>query len=306
MQRLVFTFFILSFSVFANELDAPSFTMFKQLLKEANRLQSVIGSRAISLLAPTNQAFKELSTEQINELINNKDELIAFVDYHIIEHSLSFNRLKNSKALKSKSNKLIKVSNKNSDILINDSFVLSVDVQRKGPTVVAIDKILNYQNQVSYNPQTEPNIDLNKYLGTWFEIGRFDHSFQEGCVSSKAVYKKVWAGISVSNSCLNEDGDLHQANGLAKVAKVGDNSKLKVSFVPFLKYFGFFSGDYLILKIDSGYQNVLIGDYSRKYLWVLSRSPYGNKEILEEYLEYASSLGYEVENFKISDPWPKE
>ncbi|MCB9062194.1 MAG: fasciclin domain-containing protein [Halobacteriovoraceae bacterium] len=166
MQRLVFTFFILSFSVFANELDAPSFTMFKQLLKEANRLQSVIGSRAISLLAPTNQAFKELSTEQINELINNKDELIAFVDYHIIEHSLSFNRLKNSKALKSKSNKLIKVSNKNSDILINDSFVLSVDVQRKGPTVVAIDKILNYQNQVSYNPQTEPNIDLNKYLGT--------------------------------------------------------------------------------------------------------------------------------------------
>ena len=130
-------------------------------------------------------------------------------------------------------------------------------------------------------------IDLQKYLGDWFEVARFNHRFERGISHSKANYSLTGDGrIAVLNTGLK--------NGVQKVAK----GKTKFTDTPRIlrvSFFWFFYGDYRILLLDPDYQWVLVGGSSDKYLWILSRTPQLPPEAKDGILAEASRRGYNIE-----------
>jgi apolipoprotein D and lipocalin family protein len=132
---------------------------------------------------------------------------------------------------------------------------------------------------------TVEKVDLNKYLGTWHEIARYEHSFEEGCSNVNATYSFREDGkIKVLNRCL-KNGKIDEAIGKAYPVDES-NSKLKVSF------FGPFYGNYWILMLDEGYNYAVIGEPSREYLWILSRTPKMEQATLDGILAKLPILGY--------------
>ena len=135
---------------------------------------------------------------------------------------------------------------------------------------------LNIISQDKDLPQlvTVKQVELKKYVGLWYEIAKIPNSFQDQCAyGTTAEYKIDEDGdIIVINSCYEKDGSPDVADGLAKVVDKKTNSKLEVSFVSF---FGIrpFWGDYWIIGLDKNYQWAVIGTPSRKYGWILSRTP---------------------------------
>jgi apolipoprotein D and lipocalin family protein len=146
--------------------------------------------------------------------------------------------------------------------------------------------------------ETVPYVDLNKYAGEWFEIARIDHWFQKGCVNSTATYIVRDDGdIDVINKCNvgAADGKNKEAKGRAWVVDHRSNSKLNVQFplrgikLPFL------AGDYWIIELDEEYQFVMIGEETREYLWILSRSKKLPEETLAALVDKARNHGFPVD-----------
>ncbi len=135
-------------------------------------------------------------------------------------------------------------------------------------------------------------LDVQKYLGTWYEIARFDHSFERGLVGVTANYSLRDDGkIKVINSGYKDslDGKFSQAIGKAKIPDpINEQAKLKVSF------FLFFYGDYYVMELDKDYQWALIGSSTDKYLWILSRNAQMESELYNELLEKLQKRGYDV------------
>ena len=140
-------------------------------------------------------------------------------------------------------------------------------------------------------------VELDRYLGVWYEIARKPMYFQNKCGSNvSATYTLNENGnVTVDNRCYAQDGKLMQSIGEAFVQNPPFNSKLKVSFLPeAVRWLPVARGDYWILKIDDDYETVLVGEPRRKYMWVLSRSPQPDQKVINEYLEYAKSVGYDL------------
>lgn len=130
--------------------------------------------------------------------------------------------------------------------------------------------------------KTAAHVDLPRYLGTWYEIASFPQWFQRNCHGTTATYSLRDDGdIEVQNRCRKGslDGKESGAKGKAWVVDKATNAKLKVQFVwPF-------RADYWILDVDPDYQWALVGDPSRKYLWILSRTPQMAPAVYESLLE---------------------
>ena len=142
-------------------------------------------------------------------------------------------------------------------------------------------------------------VELDKYLGVWYEIARKPMSFQNQCDSNvTATYTFNENGnVLVDNRCTMKDGQQSHAIGEAFVQNAPFNTKLKVSFLPeAIRWLPAGRGDYWILKIDENYQTVLVGEPSRNYMWVLSRDPHPDPRVVNEYLDYAKSVGYDLKN----------
>lgn len=145
--------------------------------------------------------------------------------------------------------------------------------------------------------KTVEKLELDKYLGVWYEVARKPLYFQNKCDHDvTATYTLNENGnVAVDNRCYSKDGGLNQSIGEAFVQNAPFNSKLKVSFLPeAIRWLPFGRGDYWVLKLDENYQTVLVGEPRRKYMWVLSRSPQPDQAVVKEYLEYAKSVGYDV------------
>ena len=136
--------------------------------------------------------------------------------------------------------------------------------------------------------QTVARVDFNRYLGLWYEIGRYPNSFQKGCLGSTAMYSARLDGeIDVLNSCRDEkDGSLREAKGRAWVMDKASNARLKVSF------FWPFRGDYWIIDLGKEYEYAVIGTPNRKYLWILSRTPEMHPEVLAKIIENVEKQGF--------------
>jgi len=137
--------------------------------------------------------------------------------------------------------------------------------------------------------QTVERVDLNRYLGTWYEIARYPNSFQQGCLGSRAVYSLRDDGdIRVLNSCRDKDsGEERIAVGRAWVVDPPVNSRLQVSF------FWPFRGDYWIIDLGRDYEYALVGTPNRKYLWLLSRTPQMAPVLYDALMQKAEKQGFE-------------
>lgn len=143
-----------------------------------------------------------------------------------------------------------------------------------------------------------PSVDLSRYAGRWYEIARLPNRFEEKCAGDvTAEYTPLGDGrIKVVNRCRKKDGRMTEAEGVARPAdKSGANSRLKVRFAPaFLSFLPFVWGDYQIIALAPDYSHALVGDPSRKYLWLLSRTPRMDEGTYTRLTEKARAEGFDV------------
>ena len=153
-------------------------------------------------------------------------------------------------------------------------------------------------------PTTVDNLDLKKYSGKWYEIGRLPMYFQRNCASDvTATYtpRGEDTGITVLNQCIDEEGKPVTAEGLAK--PVDDTgSKLNVTFLPsWIRWLPVGRADYWVLAHDPNYQTALVGTPDKEYLWLLARSPNISQESYANYRQIAQQQGYDLKPFKLTD-----
>jgi len=134
-------------------------------------------------------------------------------------------------------------------------------------------------------------VDLKRYTGTWYEIARFPHRFQEGCVGSNATYTLLEDGkIGVLNQCHKGslDGEISSVQGKAWVTDTKTNAKLKVRF------FWPFTGDYWIIDLGDNYEYAVVGHPGRQYLWILSRTSEMDEALYNRILKKLHDQFYDV------------
>jgi apolipoprotein D and lipocalin family protein len=133
-----------------------------------------------------------------------------------------------------------------------------------------------------------PYVELNKYLGKWYEIAHLPFRFEDDCTDITATYSLSKDGnVSVLNECLR-DGKLKQAKGKAKVVDKNTGAKLKVTF------FWPFSADYWIIDLGKDYDYAVVGTPNRKYLWILSRTPQMDDKLFSQLIKSVKSKGFDV------------
>ena len=140
--------------------------------------------------------------------------------------------------------------------------------------------------------------EINRYLGTWYEVARLDHRFERGLTKISATYTlRPDGGVKVINKGWNQaDGKWEQAEGKAYFVGQPGNGRLKVSF------FGPFYGGYNIIALDKkDYAYSMVTGPDRSYFWILSRTPQLPKETLEALVKKAKNLGFATDKFIFAD-----
>ncbi|AWB68277.1 lipocalin [Saccharobesus litoralis] len=135
------------------------------------------------------------------------------------------------------------------------------------------------------------NFQLQRYLGTWYEIARLDHSFERGLSQVSASYSmRSDGGVRVLNKGFNsEDGRWQQAEGKAYFVQDETTGHLKVSF------FGPFYASYTIFELDANYQTAFVAGYSKDYLWLLARTPQVDERTKQKFIQNAKDKGFATE-----------
>ncbi len=166
--------------------------------------------------------------------------------------------------------------------------------------IIVLLSALNLMAQKS-EPVTVNHVDLQKYKGTWFEISKIPNRFQKQCISNTtASYSLNGDGtIKVVNACVDDEGEMDKAEGIAKVVDAKTNSKLEVSFVSILGI-NLFWGDYWIIGLPDDYSYAVIGTPNRKYGWILSRTPELPQEKLSQAYDILKKNGYNPKDFVMS------
>ncbi|EON3357345.1 outer membrane lipoprotein Blc [Yersinia enterocolitica] len=135
------------------------------------------------------------------------------------------------------------------------------------------------------------NFQLPRYLGTWYEIARLDHSFERGLSNVTANYSpRDDGGVKVINRGYNAKKQQWQES-IGKAYFIGSpqQASLKVSF------FGPFYGGYNVIDLDDEYQHALIAGPNREYLWILSRTPTIDNQTRDRLVSVAKNYGFPVE-----------
>ncbi|MHC4955907.1 MAG: lipocalin family protein [Planctomycetota bacterium] len=134
------------------------------------------------------------------------------------------------------------------------------------------------------------SVDLERYLGTWYEISKYPVSFEKGLVGVTATYSMRDDGnIRVENAGYKGsfDGKLKSATARAWVPNAERPAELKVSF------FWPFSAKYWVIGLDTDYQWAIVGEPGRRYLWILARQPRIHDELYQRLVAQVKKLGYD-------------
>ena len=146
--------------------------------------------------------------------------------------------------------------------------------------------------------KTVEYVDLQRYLGLWYEIAKIPNRFQDQCLgNTTAEYSMLEDDlIKVVNRCQREE-NRDEIEGVAKVVDTQTNARLKVSFVRFLGK-QWFWGNYWIIGLDENYQWAVVGTPSRKFGWILCRQPEMAPEELERCYQILRDNGYNPDEFE--------
>lgn len=136
---------------------------------------------------------------------------------------------------------------------------------------------------------TVETVQLDRYAGRWYEIAKYPTSFQRGCDNVTAEYTLRDDGrVTVVNRCI-EERDRSQTRSIEGTARVVDtetNAKLAVGF-------GLFEGSYWIIMLGKEYEYAVVGEPSRRFLWILSRTPTLDSAIYDAILAELPAMGYD-------------
>lgn len=145
--------------------------------------------------------------------------------------------------------------------------------------------------------RTVPALDLDRYLGQWFEVGRLPLRWEdENSTNVTATYTLQDDGnIEVDNRCCGNLGKPSQSLGRAKPVD-GEPGQLTVSFLPqFLRWIPFAEGDYWVLKVAEDYSVALVGTPDHENLWLLAREHELSHQVRDEYLAAATAQGFKLD-----------
>ena len=134
--------------------------------------------------------------------------------------------------------------------------------------------------------------EVDKYLGKWYEIARLDHSFERGLIEVTAEYaSRDDGGVAVLNRGYSpREQKWKQAEGKAYFVGESDQGYLKVSF------FGPFYGSYVIFALDrENYRYAFVSGPNLSYLWLLSRTPAVEPELIERFIREAKQRGFDTD-----------
>ena len=143
--------------------------------------------------------------------------------------------------------------------------------------------------------ETVAEVDLSRYVGTWFEIASYPQRFQKGCTGTTATYSLRDDGeVDVVNRCRKGslDGKEDSARGRARVVDTTTNAKLEVSF------FRPFWGACWIIDLGENYEYAVVGHPGRDYLWILSRGPTMDDGVYQGILERIQAKGYPLDRLQ--------
>jgi len=146
--------------------------------------------------------------------------------------------------------------------------------------------------------ETVKAVDLSRYTGKWFEIAAFPQRFQKGCHCTTAEYELTAKGtVRVVNICRRggADGKVSRAKAKAWVVPNSGNARLKVQF------FWPFKGNYWIIDLADDYSYAVVGDPSRKYLWILSRTPRMDPVLYTEIVARTAAQGFDTTKLVMAD-----
>ncbi|HBX2116262.1 lipocalin family protein [Klebsiella aerogenes] len=132
--------------------------------------------------------------------------------------------------------------------------------------------------------------ESQRFLGTWYEIARFDHHFESGLEKVTATYSlRGDGGIDVVNKGYNpERGIWQKTDGVAWFTGDPNRAALKISF------FGPFYGGYNVIALDKEYRHALVCGPDRDYLWLLARTPKISPQVKQQMLDIATRQGFDV------------
>jgi apolipoprotein D and lipocalin family protein len=140
-------------------------------------------------------------------------------------------------------------------------------------------------------PEPAKTVDLQRYLGRWYELARHENRFEKGLDAVTADYAREPDGkLRIANGGVQKwpGGPRSVAEGKAIVADEASGAKLKVSF------FGpFYTGDYWVLDHGEDYDWSIVGEPSGRYLWVLARDPHPAPALAETIMKRVEALGYD-------------
>lgn len=151
--------------------------------------------------------------------------------------------------------------------------------------------------------QAIATLDVPRYMGQWYEIAKFPNRFQKKCVANTvAQYTLLTSGrVRVTNRCRMASGEMDEAIGVARQMGAKNSPKLKVRFAPqWLSFLDAVWGDYWVLDIDPAYQLVAVGEPSREYLWVLSRTPTVPAPAYQALLSRLAAQGFDLRKLELS------
>jgi apolipoprotein D and lipocalin family protein len=143
---------------------------------------------------------------------------------------------------------------------------------------------------------TVPSVDLDRYLGRWYELARYPNRFQRQCAGEvRATYAKRDDGrIAVLNECRTVEGRTDSALGVARVVDMASRARLKVRFAPaFLSFLPMVWGDYWVIGLAADYAWAVVGSPDRNYLWILARTPALSEGRYEQALERVRANGFD-------------
>ena len=149
-----------------------------------------------------------------------------------------------------------------------------------------------------------PELDISRYAGHWHEIARLPNAFQSQCAGDVTAHYSLREDglVGVRNACRTHQGELDAADGVARPVK-DHPGRLEVRFAPdWLSWLPLVWADYWVIALDPGYTWALVGHPTRKYLWVLSRSPSMEQQTFDEITERAKAMGYDLEPLVVSAP----
>lgn len=145
--------------------------------------------------------------------------------------------------------------------------------------------------------ETVPRVELERYMGTWYEIASYPQRFQKGCTGTVAAYTLRENGqVEVLNRCNRDSltGRLTVAKGRARVVDRASNAKLKVTF------FWPFWGDYWVIDLGRDYEYAVVGHPNRQYLWILSRERTLAPDVYAGILERLRAQGYDTDRLRVT------